>query len=78
MKHHAEFGHDALLRAEMELGTTDFLQLARKSHIPITNAGMAAATLVDCVVTIFRSAVGSWPLADVYDALINRRSTKAL
>ena len=76
MKHHAEFGHDALLRAEMELGTTDFLQLAREiaytHHERWDGSGYPRGLRGDDIPICGRLMA----LADVYDALINRRVYK--
>ncbi len=76
MKRHAQIGHDALLRAERELGTTDFLQLAREiavtHHERWDGNGYPNGLRGDEIPICGRLMA----LADVYDALINRRVYK--
>lgn len=76
MKKHAEYGHNALLRAEQELGTTDFLQMAREiahtHHERWDGTGYPRGLQGDAIPISGRLMA----LADVYDALINKRVYK--
>jgi putative two-component system response regulator len=76
MKKHAEFGHDALLRAEQELGSTDFLQMAREiaytHHEHWDGTGYPQGLKGEEIPVSGRLMA----LADVYDALINKRIYK--
>jgi len=76
MKKHAEYGHNALLRAEQELGTTDFLQMAREiaytHHERWDGTGYPRGLQGDEIPIAGRLMA----LADVYDALINKRVYK--
>jgi putative two-component system response regulator len=77
MKRHPEYGHDALLRAEKELGSTDFLQMAREiaytHHEHWDGKGYPNGLKGDDIPVSGRLMA----LADVYDALINKRVYKA-
>jgi putative two-component system response regulator len=76
MKRHAQYGHDALLRAEQELGTTDFLQLAREialTHHECWDGSGYPQGLRGEEIPISGRLMA---LADVYDAFINRRVYK--
>ncbi|MEW8375900.1 MAG: two-component system response regulator [Candidatus Thiodiazotropha sp.] len=76
MKQHAEFGHNALLRAEKELGSTDFLQMAREiaytHHERWDGSGYPQGLKGDAIPVSGRLMA----VADVYDALINKRVYK--
>jgi putative two-component system response regulator len=76
MKKHAEYGHDALLRAEEELGSTDFLQMAREialtHHERWDGTGYPRGLKGDDIPISGRLMA----IADVYDALINKRVYK--
>jgi putative two-component system response regulator len=76
MKRHAEYGHDALLRAERELGSTDFLQMAREiaytHHEHWDGSGYPQGLKGEEIPVSGRLMA----IADVYDALINKRIYK--
>jgi putative two-component system response regulator len=76
MKKHAEYGHNALLRAEQELGSTDFLQMAREiaytHHERWDGSGYPQGLRGENIPVSGRLMA----LADVYDALINKRVYK--
>jgi putative two-component system response regulator len=76
MKKHAAYGHDALLRAEQELGSTDFLQMAREiaytHHEHWDGNGYPQGLSGDNIPVSGRLMA----IADVYDALINKRVYK--
>jgi putative two-component system response regulator len=76
MKRHAEYGYKALLRAEEELGTTDFLRMAREiahtHHERWDGSGYPQGLKHDAIPISGRLMA----IADVYDALINRRVYK--
>ncbi len=76
MKKHTTYGHDALLRAEEELGTTDFVQMAREialsHHERWDGTGYPYALKGDDIPVSGRLMA----VADVYDALISRRVYK--
>lgn len=76
MKKHTNYGHDALLRAEQELGTTDFLELACSMvlthHEKWDGSGYPEGLAGDDIPIAGRLMA----LADVYDALISRRVYK--
>ncbi len=76
MKKHAEYGHDALLRAEQELGSTDFLQMAREiaytHHERWDGTGYPRGLKGDEIPVCGRLMA----IADVYDALISKRVYK--
>jgi putative two-component system response regulator len=76
MKLHARYGHDALLRAEQVLGSTDFLVMAREiafsHHEHWDGSGYPQGLKGDAIPVSGRLMA----IADVYDALINRRVYK--
>jgi len=76
MKKHAFYGYEALLRAEQELGTTDFLRMAREiaysHHERWDGTGYPLKLKEDAIPVSGRLMA----VADVYDALINRRVYK--
>jgi putative two-component system response regulator len=76
MKLHAGYGHDALLRAEQVLGSTDFLVMAREiafsHHEHWDGSGYPQGLKGDAIPISGRLMA----IADVYDALINRRVYK--
>jgi putative two-component system response regulator len=76
MKLHTVYGHDALLRAEQELGTTDFLQMAREiaysHHERWDGSGYPCGLKGDAIPVSGRLMA----VADVYDALISHRVYK--
>ena len=76
MKRHAEFGADALLRAEQELGSTDFLQMAREiaytHHERWDGTGYPTGLKAEEIPISGRLMA----IADVYDALISKRIYK--
>lgn len=76
MKKHAQYGHDALLRAEQELGSTDFLLMAREiaytHHERWDGSGYPRGLKGDDIPISGRLMA----IADVYDALINKRVYK--
>jgi putative two-component system response regulator len=76
MKMHAQQGHDALLRAEEELGSTDFLQMAREiaytHHERWDGSGYPRGLKANEIPISGRLMA----IADVYDALISKRVYK--
>jgi len=76
MKLHAKYGHDALLRAEQEMGSTDFLQMAREiaftHHEHWDGTGYPQGLKGDDIPISGRLMA----IADVYDALISKRVYK--
>ncbi len=76
MKQHPRFGHDALLSAENELGSTPFLQVAREialtHHEKWDGSGYPKGLKGDSIPISGRLMA----LADVYDALISKRVYK--
>ena len=76
MKLHAQYGHDALLRAEQEMGSTDFLQMAREiaftHHEHWDGRGYPQGLKGDDIPISGRLMA----IADVYDALISKRVYK--
>jgi putative two-component system response regulator len=76
MKKHAQYGHDALLRAELEIGSTDFLQMAREiaytHHEHWDGNGYPQGLKGDDIPISGRLMA----IADVYDALISKRIYK--
>jgi putative two-component system response regulator len=76
MKRHTTYGHDALLRAEQELGTTDFVQMAREialtHHERWDGSGYPHGLKGDDIPISGRLMA----VADVYDALISHRVYK--
>ncbi len=77
MKKHSDYGFEALLRAEEELGTTDFLRMAREiaysHHEHWDGSGYPLGLQRDNIPISGRLMA----IADVYDALISRRVYKA-
>jgi putative two-component system response regulator len=76
MKRHAEYGHNALLRAEEELGSTDFLQMAREiafTHHERWDGTGYPQGLKGTDIPISGRLMA---IADVYDALISKRVYK--
>ncbi|MEJ2611784.1 MAG: two-component system response regulator [Candidatus Thiodiazotropha sp.] len=76
MKKHAQYGHDALLRAEQEFGTTDFLVMAREiaytHHERWDGTGYPQGLKGNAIPVPGRLMA----IADVYDALVNKRVYK--
>ncbi len=76
MKKHAIYGYEALMRAEQELGTTDFLQMAREiaytHHERWDGTGYPRGLKGDDIPISGRLMA----VADVYDALISYRVYK--
>lgn len=76
MKKHAQHGYDALQRAEQELGTTEYLQIAKEiaytHHEQWDGNGYPRGIKGDEIPISGRLMA----LADVYDALINKRIYK--
>ncbi len=76
MKMHAQYGHDALLRAEQEMGSTDFLQTAREialyHHERWDGTGYPQGLQSEEIPISGRLMA----IADVYDALISKRVYK--
>lgn len=76
MKKHTLYGHEALRRAEEELGTTDFVQMAREialsHHERWDGSGYPFGLKGDDIPVSGRLMA----VADVYDALISRRVYK--
>jgi putative two-component system response regulator len=76
MQKHAQYGHDALLRAEQELGSTDFLQLAREiaytHHERWDGSGYPQGLKGEDIPISGRLMA----MADIYDALITKRVYK--
>jgi putative two-component system response regulator len=76
MKKHSIYGYEALLRAEEELGTTDFLRMAREiaytHHEHWDGSGYPLGLKQDNIPISGRIMA----IADVYDALISRRVYK--
>jgi len=76
MKKHAYYGHQALLRAEQELGTTDFVRMAREiaytHHERWDGSGYPRKLAGEAIPVSGRLMA----VADVYDALVNRRVYK--
>jgi len=76
MKKHTLYGHEALLRAEQELGSTDFVQMAREMalshHEWWDGTGYPQGLRGDAIPVSGRLMA----VADVYDALISRRVYK--
>ena len=73
---HPQYGHDAMLRAEKELGSTDFLQMAREiaytHHEHWDGCGYPQGLKGDQIPISGRLMA----IADVYDALISKRVYK--
>lgn len=76
MKKHSIYGYEALLRSEEELGTTDFLRMAREiaysHHERWDGSGYPLGLKQDDIPIPGRIMA----IADVYDALISRRVYK--
>jgi putative two-component system response regulator len=76
MQKHAQYGRDALLRAEQVLGSTDFLVMAREiaysHHERWDGSGYPLGLKGDAIPISGRLMA----IADVYDALISRRVYK--
>lgn len=76
MKRHAQYGHDALMRAEQVLGTTDFVLMAREiaycHHEHWNGNGYPRGLSGDDIPISGRLMA----LADAYDAIVNRRVYK--
>jgi putative two-component system response regulator len=76
MKLHTQYGHDALLRAELEMGTTDFLRMAKEialyHHERWDGTGYPRGLKGDAIPVSGRLMA----IADVYDALISKRVYK--
>jgi putative two-component system response regulator len=76
MKKHTIYGHDVLLRAEQELGTTDFVQMAREialTHHERWDGNGYPYRLKGNDIPISGRLMA---VADVYDALISYRVYK--
>lgn len=76
MKLHAQYGHDALLRAEQEMGSTDFLQMAREiafTHHEHWDGNGYPQGLREEEIPVSGRLMA---IADVYDALISKRVYK--
>jgi len=76
MKQHAEIGHEALLRAESDLGSSSFLQLAREialTHHERWDGNGYPQGLNGHDIPISGRLMA---IADVYDALISKRVYK--
>ncbi len=77
MKRHAQYGRDAILTAEKDLGSTSFLRLAREvaysHHERWDGTGYPEALKGDDIPLSGQLMA----VADVYDALISRRVYKA-
>lgn len=77
MKKHPDHGYEALLRAEQEMGTTDFLQVAKEiiytHHEKWDGSGYPRGLKGDEIPIAGRLMA----VADVYDALICRRVYKS-
>ena len=77
MKRHPQIGADALASAEAQLGSNSFLRLAREisltHHEKWDGSGYPGGLAGDAIPVSARLMA----LADVFDALINRRVYKA-
>lgn len=76
MKKHPEFGHEALLRAENEIGSSSFLELAREialTHHERWDGNGYPNGLMGTEIPISGRLMA---IADVYDALISKRVYK--
>jgi len=76
MKRHAEYGYEALLRAEEEMGSTSFLKVAREIvlyHHERWDGNGYPQGLKGTAIPVSGRLMA---LADVYDALISRRVYK--